>query len=310
MKHVLAHRRTSRRVRSVVDLIGNTPLVRLRAIGRELPEGVEVYVKLEYFNPGGSVKDRAAWQMIRDAIHDGRLTRDKILIDSTSGNTGVAYSMICAALGYRVHLVMPSNVSQARKDIAEAYGTHIIYSDPLEQSDGAIRLVRQIVEEDEASGTHQYFYPNQYANPSNPKAHYLTTGPEIWEATEGRVTHFVAGLGTTGTIMGTGRRLKVYNPAIQIIGVEPDDAFHGLEGLKHMPSSIVPAIYKPDELDALMGITTDEGWDMTERLAHEEGIFVGHSGGAALAAAMKLAQEARRGVFVALLPDHADRYNH
>ncbi len=310
MKHVLAHRRSSRRVRSIVDLIGNTPLVRVRAIERGLPDGVELFAKLEYFNPGGSVKDRAAWQMIRDAIADGRLTRDKILIDSTSGNTGVAYAMIGAALGYRIHLVMPSNVSQARKDIAEAFGTHIIYSDPLEQSDGAIRLVRQIVEEDQKSSNPRYFYPDQYSNTSNPRAHYLTTGPELWEATAGRITHFVAGLGTTGTIIGTGRRLRIYNPDIKIIGVEPDDAFHGLEGLKHMASSIVPPIYRPEELDALVRVTTEAGWSMTERLAREEGLFVGQSSGAALAAALDLARTLERGVVVALLPDHADRYNH
>ncbi len=310
MKHVLAHRRSSRRVRSIVDLIGNTPLVRVRAIERGLPDGVELFAKLEYFNPGGSVKDRAAWQMIRDAIADGRLTRDKILIDSTSGNTGVAYAMIGAALGYRIHLVMPSNVSQARKDIAEAFGTHIIYSDPLEQSDGAIRLVRQIVEEDQKSSNPRYFYPDQYSNTSNPRAHYLTTGPELWEATAGRITHFVAGLGTTGTLMGTGRRLRIYNPDIKIIGVEPDDAFHGLEGLKHMASSIVPPIYRPEELDALVRVTTEAGWSMTERLAREEGLFVGQSSGAALAAALDLARTLERGVVVALLPDHADRYNH
>ncbi len=310
MKHVLAHRRSSRRVRSIVDLIGNTPLVRVRAIERGLPDGVELFAKLEYFNPGGSVKDRAAWQMIRDAIADGRLTRDKILIDSTSGNTGVAYAMIGAALGYRIHLVMPSNVSQARKDIAEAFGTHIIYSDPLEQSDGAIRLVRQIVEEDQKSSNPRYFYPDQYSNTSNPRAHYLTTGPELWEATAGRITHFVAGLGTTGTIMGPGRRLRIYNPDIKIIGVEPDDAFHGLEGLKHMASSIVPPIYRPEELDALVRVTTEAGWSMTERLAREEGLFVGQSSGAALAAALDLARTLERGVVVALLPDHADRYNH
>jgi cysteine synthase B len=308
MKHALTHRRTNRRVRSVIDLIGNTPMVRLRSIGRDLPKKVELYVKLEYFNPGGSVKDRSAWQMFRDAIHDGRLTREKILIDSTSGNTGVAFSMIGAALGYRVHLVMPKNVSQARKDICETYGSHIIYSDPMEQSDGAIRLVKEIVEQDVASGEGRYFYPDQYANPSNPKGHYLSTGPEIWEATSGRVTHFVAGLGTSGTIMGTGRRLRVYNPDIKIIGVEPDDSFHGLEGLKHMESSIVPKIFNRDELDEVKGISTDAGWNMTERLASEEGIFVGHSAGAALAAAVEVAETLEEGVVVAIMPDHADRY--
>ncbi|MEL6181745.1 MAG: cysteine synthase family protein, partial [Myxococcota bacterium] len=299
---------TPSRVQSAVELIGNTPLVRIRSITRELPPNVEVYAKLEYFNPGGSVKDRAAWQMVQDALADGRLTEDKTLIDSTSGNTGVAYAMIGAALGLQVSLVMPENVSQARKDIARAYGTHIIFSDPMESSDGAIRLVRQLVADDQASGQHRYFYPNQYANPANPKAHYLTTGVEIWQQTQGRITHFVTGLGTSGTIMGTGRRLKAYNPNIQVIGAQPSDAFHGLEGWKHMDSSIKPAIYQPDELDGMLFIDTDDGWDMTERLAREEGIFVGHSGGGSLVAALDIAQQLEEGVIVTLFPDHADRY--
>ncbi|MBH23085.1 MAG: cysteine synthase [Myxococcales bacterium] len=299
---------SSTRVRSAVELIGNTPLVRLRSITRDLPPKVEVYAKLEYFNPGGSVKDRAAWQMVRDAIADGRLTDDKTLIDSTSGNTGVAYAMIGAALGLSVSLVMPENVSQARKDIARAYGTHIIFSDPMESSDGAIRLVRQLVAEDKASGANRYFYPNQYANPGNPKAHYLTTAPEIWEQTGGRVTHFVTGLGTSGTIMGTGRRLKAYNPDIQVIGAQPTDSFHGLEGWKHMESSIQPQIFHPGELDDMLYIDTDDGWDMTERLAREEGIFVGHSGGGSLVAALEVASQLEEGVVVTLFPDHADRY--
>ncbi len=310
MRHTLASRRRSRRVSSVAELVGNTPLVRIRNIARDLPEGVQILAKLEYFNPGGSVKDRAALRMMRTAINDKRLTRQKTLIDSTSGNTGVAYSMLGAALGYDIHLVMPENVSQARKDISEGFGTHIIYSDPLESSDGAIRQAKDIVTQDKESGKQQYFYPDQYANPGNPGAHYRSTAPEIWEATRGTLTHFIAGLGTSGTIMGTGRRLKIYNPDIQIVGVEPDDSFHGLEGLKHMPSSIVPAIYNADELDELRRIDTDEGWDMTERLAREEGLLVGYSAGAAMVAALQIGRTLTRGTLVTIFPDHADRYAH
>ena len=304
----LAIPRSRRRVSSVTNLIGNTPLVRIKSIASELPERVEVWAKLEHFNPGGSVKDRAAWGMVEAALKSGELGPDKILIDSTSGNTGVAYSMLGAALGFRVHLVMPENVSSMRKRIARAYGTHIIFSDPLESSDGAIRLVRQLMEEDRASGTNQYFYPNQYANPHNPGAHFKTTAPEIWRGTAGRVTHFVAGIGTSGTIMGTGSGLKHLNPNIEVIGLEPDDSFHGLEGLKHLASSIVPEIYDKSRLDRTLYIDTEAGWDMTERLAHEEGIFVGHSGGAALVGAMQIAQTLDEGVVVTLFPDHADRY--
>lgn len=307
-RHTLAPRRRSIRVRSVADLVGNTPLVRIRNITRHLPPEVKIYAKLEYFNPGGSVKDRAALQMLRDAHAQGKLADGKELIDSTSGNTGVAYSMLGAALGEKVNLVMPSNVSQARKDISEAFGTNIIYSDPLESSDGAIRMAKSLVKQDQETGENKYFYPDQYANPGNPRGHFRTTAPEIWKATRGEVTHFIAGLGTSGTIMGTGRRLKLYNPDIQIIGVEPDDSFHGLEGLKHMPSSIVPPIYNAEELDDLLRIDTDAGWDMTEQLAREEGMLVGYSAGAALSAALQVAEKLTRGTIVTLFPDHADRY--
>ncbi len=293
------------RADSVLDLVGNTPLVRIREITRDLPDAVEVYAKLEYYNPGGSVKDRPARQMILDALHDGRLGEGKVLLDSTSGNTGVAYAMFCAALGIEAKLVMPSNVSQARKDIISAYGAEIVYSDPLEGSDGAIRLAKQIMADDT---TGRLFYPDQYSNPSNPRAHELTTGPEIVRDTGGRVTHFVAGLGTTGTIMGTSRALKRFRQTTRIVGLQPDAAFHGLEGLKHLDSSIVPAIYRAEAVDEMLAIGTEEGWDMRERLAREEGIAVGHSSGASLAGALRVARGLRECVIVCIFCDHYDRY--
>ena len=262
----------ARRVGSIVEAVGNTPLVRLRHIGREAP-GVEIYLKLEYANPGGSVKDRPALQMMQDAIADGRLTRDKILIDATSGNTGVAYSIFGAALGYRVALVIPSNVSQARKNITRAFGTELIFSDPMEGSDGAIRMCRRLVEE----SPEKYFYPDQYSNPSNWRAHYLGTGREILEQVGDRITHFVTGLGTTGTMMGTTKRLHEHTPRVTCIAVEPAEALHGLEGLKHMETSIVPPIYDAGVPDERMTCSTEDGWDMADRLAREEGLHVGHS---------------------------------
>ncbi len=292
---------------SVAARVGDTPLVRMQRVAAQFP-GVEVHAKLEFFNPGGSVKDRAALQMIQDARAAGHLASGKTLIDSTSGNTGVAYSWIGAALGLKVALVMPSNVSAARKQITAAYGAELIYSDPMEGSDGAIRLVRKLVEE----SPDRYFYPDQYSNEANPRAHYLGTGREIWEQTSGRVTHFVCGIGTGGSVMGTGRRLKEHNPKIQVYAVEPQEPMHGLEGLKHMPSSIVPAIYREQELDEKLSISTDEGWDMSERLLSDEGLLVGHSAGAAMVGALKVAQRlherGERGVVVTLFPDRADRY--
>ena len=291
----------------ITDLIGDTPIVRLHTFERDTP-GVELWAKLEFFNPGGSVKDRAASQMIRDAIRTGALAPGKTIIDSTSGNTGVAYSLIGGALGYPVTLVMPGNVSWARRKITEAFGTKLVFSDPMEGSDGAIRLARKMVEEN----PDKYFYPDQYSNASNPLAHYNTTGREIWEQTEGRVTHFVTGIGTTGTVMGTGRRLKEYSRDIKVYAVEPDDALHGLEGLKHMASSIVPGIYHPDELDGVIAMETDEAWDVAERLAKHEGLLVGHSSGASLAGGLRIAKDlvmaGRPGVIVTLFPDRAERY--
>jgi cysteine synthase B len=291
---------------SIVDLIGGTPLIRLAAL--EPRPGVEIWAKAEFMNPGGSVKDRAAYQMVKDGIASGELTRDKTIIDSTSGNTGVAYSLVGAALGYKVALVMPENVSAARKQITRAYGTEIIYSSPMEGSDGAIRLVRELV----AKSPERYFYPDQYSNESNPKAHYFGTGPEILAQTGGRVTHFCAGIGTTGTIMGTGRRLKEHRRTIQVVAIEPEDALHGLEGLKHMASSIVPKIWRPDEcVDRILPMPTEEAWDTADRVAHEEGLFIGHSGGAAVAGAVRIARAVpagETGCIVTLLPDRGDRY--
>lgn len=294
------------RAESVLDLIGGTPLVRLRSIERRAGGGVEVWAKCEFCNPGGSVKDRAAAQMVKDALADGRLVPGKTLIDSTSGNTGVAYSMIGAALAIPVTLVMPANVSVARKQITTAYGTEIVYSSEMEGSDGAIRLVRRIVEEN----PEKYFYPDQYSNDSNPRAHYLGTGQELIEALGDRLTHFVAGIGTTGTVMGTGRRLKEHRAGIQVVAVEPEDSLHGLEGLKHLPSSLVPAIWRPEGIiDRMLPMPTEEAWDAADRLVGEEGLFVGHSAGAAVAGALRLAREAGPGACVAtILPDRGERY--
>jgi S-sulfo-L-cysteine synthase (O-acetyl-L-serine-dependent) len=291
----------------VIDAVGNTPMLRLHAVTRDLPD-VEVWLKLELANPGGSVKDRPALRMITDAMADGRLTKDKILVDSTSGNTGVAYSLFGAALGLRVRLVMPSNVSKARKDIARSFGTEIIYSDPMEGSDGAIRLVRELV----AKEPERYFYPDQYSNPSNWRAHYDGTGAEILDAVGDRLTHFVAGLGTTGTMMGCTRRIKDHPRKVECIAVEPADALHGLEGLKHLASSLVPAIYDPKVPDRILPITTEDGWDMADRLAREEGLHVGHSSGANVYAALRVAAEAQKsgrgGCVVAIVCDRGDRY--
>lgn len=292
---------------SLADAVGRTPLVRLERIDRETP-GVEIWAKLELCNPGGSVKDRPALQMLLDAEADGRLRSGMAIIDSTSGNTGIALALYGSARGYRVTLVMPENVSTARKNLIRAYGAEIVFSDPLEGSDGAIRLVRELVEREPA----RYFYTDQYGNGSNPRAHFLTTGPEILSVLGDRLTHFVTGIGTSGTIMGTGRRLKRHRADIQVIGVEPDDAFHGLEGLKHLASSIVPRIYDPTVLDETSFIDTESGWQTTARLGAEEGLLVGHSSGAnvegALRVARRLAAAGEKGVIVTILCDHAARY--
>lgn len=292
-----------RRIGSIVEAVGDTPMVRLRSLERECP-GVELFLKLEYANPGGSVKDRPALRMILDAIADGRLTKDKTLIDATSGNTGVAYSLYGAALGYRVALVMPSNVSKARKEITGAYGTELIYSDPMEGTDGAIRRVRELV----AESPERWFYPDQYSNPSNPKAHYLGTGREILEQVGDRLTHFVAGLGTSGTMMGTTRRLKEHDARIRCVAVEPAEALHGLEGLKHMATSMVPAIYDASLPDEILPVGTEEGWDMADRIARDEGLHIGHSSGANVYGALEVAKRLERGCVVTIAADRGDRY--
>jgi len=287
----------------ITKLVGNTPMLRVRLFEREFPR-LEVYAKAEWFNPGGSVKDRAALAMIQDGERRGALTKQKTIIDSTSGNTGVAYALIGAARGYRVRLVMPANVSAERKALVTAYGAEIVYSDAGEGSDGAIRMVRDLVARDPES----YFYPDQYSNPANPRAHYEGTGVEILEQTGGRVTHFVAGLGTTGTFVGTSRRLKEHDPSIKTIAVEPEDAFHGLEGLKHIPTAITPRIWDPSLADEVWGCPTEPAYDFAREIARTEGLLVGHSSGAALWAVRRLAESIREGVVVTVFPDSGDRY--
>ena len=288
---------------SLLDLIGNTSLVRLARIRPHSPD-VEIYAKAEWENPGGSVKDRPALNIIREAEAAGLMSPDKILIDSTSGNTGIAYAMIGAAKNYRVKLCMPSNVSTERKRILKAYGAEIVYTDPMEGSDGAIRRVRTLVQENPEI----YFYANQYDNPANWGAHYRTTGPEIFEQTQGRVTHFVAGLGTSGTFMGTARRLKELDANIQCLSFQPDSPFHGLEGMKHMPTAIQPGIYDASLADENLEIATEDAHLMTLRLAREEGMLVGVSAGAAMVAALKVANRLTRGVVVTIFPDSGDKY--
>ena len=287
----------------VLGLIGNTPLLRLGRVGAEFP-GVEFYAKAEWENPGGSIKDRPALNIVLEAERAGMVSRNKILIDSTSGNTGIAYAMICAARGYRVKLCMPSNVSAERKRILKAYGAEIIYTDPLEGSDGAIVKVRRLAEQ----SPELYYYANQYDNDANWRAHYNSTGPEIFAQTDGRVTHFVAGLGTSGTFVGTARRLKELNPNIRCVSFQPDSAFHGLEGMKHMATAIVPKIYDPTVADEDLGISTEEAYAMTVRLAREEGILVGISSGAAMAASLRVAARIREGVIVTIFCDGGTKY--
>jgi cysteine synthase B len=289
---------------SILDVIGNTPMVEIGKVTRDLPRSVRILAKLEGFNPGGSVKDRPALSMVREGMKSGALRPGKTIIDSTSGNTGIALAMIGAAIGCPVELVMPENVSQERKKIIAAFGAKITFSSGLEGSDGAIRLCRSIYE----AGREHYFKPDQYNNEANSLAHLRTTGPEIWEQTNGRITHFVAGLGTGGTIMGTGRFLKSKRREIQVVGVEPDDSFHGLEGLKHMASSIVPGIFHEEELDRKIAASTEESYDMVYRLGREEGLVVGQSSGAAMLAALAVGRELREGLIVALFPDFGDRY--
>lgn len=286
-----------------MDLVGNTPLLELASISSEVPN-VTILGKAEWYNPGGSVKDRPALWMVRDGEKSGELDAGKVILDATSGNTGIAYAWIGAALGYKVKLCMPKNASEERKKILRALGVEIVLTDPGEGSDGAIREARRLYAEDPK----QYFYPDQYTNPANPKAHYESTAPEIWEQTEGEVTHFVAGLGTSGTFVGTAWRLKEYNPEIKVISFEPDSPFHGLEGMKHMASALVPEIYDPMLADENLGASTEEAYEMVKRLAREEGILVGLSAGAAVATSLRVARELESGVVVTVLPDGADKY--
>src|ERR1700687_5388342 len=271
---------------SVLDMIGHTPLVRLHRFEREVPAGVELYAKAEWQNPGGSVKDRAAARMILDGEASGKLTPDRTILDATSGNTGIAYAMVGAARGYKGNLCLPENASPERKLILRALGAELVLTSPLESSDGAIREARRLYAED----PDRYFYPDQYNNPANWQAHYHTTAPEIIEQTSGRLTHFVAGLGTSGTFVGTGRRLRKFNPSIRLISFQPSGPFHGLEGLKHMESAMVPKIYDPSLADEDLRVESERAYELVRRLAREEGLLAGISSGAALAASLEVAR--------------------
>lgn len=287
----------------LTELVGGTPLLRLQRISRDVAP-VELLAKAEWLNPGGSVKDRAALAIILDAEREGRLAPGATILDATSGNTGIAYAWIGAARGYRVKLCVPRNANRERRSILRALGAELVLTDPLEGADGAIREARRL---DRASPG-RYFYADQYGNPANWRAHYDGTGLEIWEQTAGRVTHFVAGVGTSGTFVGVGRRLRELSPGIRLVSVQPDSAFHGLEGLKHMAAAIVPAIYDPHLADEERFVTTETAYATVRRLAREEGLRVGPSSGAAVAAALEVARGLEEGVVVTVLPDGGDRY--
>lgn len=287
-------------------LVGKTPLLRLESLTLEFPS-VEIHAKAEWFNPGGSVKDRAALWMIREAESTGKLREGKTILDATSGNTGIALAMFGAAMGYPVKLCVPANASVERLRTLRAHGAEIILTPAEDGSDGAIRRVREIFSED----SERYFYVDQYSNPANPRAHYETTACEIWKQTRGRVTHFISGLGTSGTFVGTTRRLKELNPAIRATSVQPDEAFHGIEGMKHMASAIVPAIYDDTLADENINIRTEDAFAMVRRLAREEGLLVGVSSGAVLCACRKVAEKIpanQKAVIVTVFPDSGDRY--
>src|SRR5947209_9236442 len=288
------------------ERIGNTPLLRLDRISRELPN-VQILGKAEWYNPGGSVKDRAAFNIISEGRLSGKFTPGKILLDSTSGNSGIAYAMIGAAEGFQVTLCMPENVSVERKRILFAYGANIVYTDPADGSDGAITAARELY----AREPDRYFYADQYSNPANWQAHYHGTAEEIWQQTEGRVTHFVAMLGTSGTFMGTSRRLKELNPNVRCISLQPDSAFHGIEGAKHMASAIVPKIYDASLADEDLGISTEDSYAMAIRASREEGLLIGISAGAAIAGCLQIARTLRKdeeAVIVTIFPDSGDKY--
>ncbi len=294
--------RDQKRLGDILSRIGKTPLITL-GVGREFPN-VSILAKAEWFNPGGSVKDRAAAQIVADAERKGLLNPHRILLDATSGNTGVSYAMIGAAKGYRVKLCVPANASPEILKTMRAFGAELVLTDPLESSDGAIREAKRLA----AQEPHRTFYADQYNNPANWHAHHQTTGPEIWQQTDGQVTHLVAGLGTSGTLMGTGRFLKEQNPSVQVVAVQPDSPLHGLEGLKHMASSIVPGIYDPEFPDIQAEVKTEEAYEMVKRVAKEEGLLVGVSSGANLAAALRLAKDLESGVVVVVFPDGGSRY--
>jgi len=291
----------------LLSLIGNTPLIRMERIASDLP-GIEIYGKAEFLNPGGSVKDRAASSIVTDAQRRGLLTSSRGLLDATSGNTGIAYAMLGAAMGFPVTLCMPSNVSDARKRYLKAYGAEIVWTNPADGSDGAIRKAREMI----AAKPERYYYADQYSNDENWRAHYRTTGNEIWEQTEGQVTHFVAALGTTGTFMGSTRRLKELNPKIQCISMQPDSPFNGLEGLKHMATAIVPPIYDSSLADRNVEIETEAAYVMAKQLGRTEGLLVGVSAAAAVAACLRIAEEeaaaGKEAIIVTILCDAADKY--
>lgn len=288
---------------SLLTSIGNTPLIEIHEMTRHLKR-VRIFAKAEWLNPGGSVKDRAGLKIIEDGERSGRLTRDRIILDSTSGNTGIAYAMIGAIRGYRVELVVPANISEERNKTLLAYGANLIYTDPLLGSDGALLEAKRLYEQ----SPDRYFKGDQYNNPSNWRAHYETTGVEILYQSRGRVTHFIAGVGTGGTLMGTGRRLKEYNPKIKIFGVQPDNGFHGIEGLKHIETAIRPGIYDESLLDGTFFVNTEDAYEMVNRLTKEEGLLVGPSSGAAFWASLKMAELIESGVVVTIFPDGGDRY--
>ena len=291
---------------SLLERIGNTPLIKIERVTAQFPN-VTFTAKAEWFNPGGSVKDRAAYSMIRDGEKRGALRPGKVILDATSGNTGIAYAMVGAALGYKVKLCLPSSASPERKQILAAYGVEIVTTPGGDGTDGAIRRVREIYNAD----PEKYFYPDQYGNPANPAAHYSTTAPEIWEQTQGQITHFVAGLGTSGTFVGTTRRLKELNPKIRCISMQPDSGFHGLEGLKHMATAIVPPIYDASLADENMEVQTEDAQRMAKRLAREEGILVGVSAGGALWTCLQIAKRlppGERAVIVTIFPDSGEKY--
>jgi cysteine synthase B len=288
---------------SLLSSIGNTPLIQIRRMMKHL-RGVQIFAKAEWLNPGGSVKDRAGLRIIEDGERSGQLTPGKVILDSTSGNTGIAYAMIATIKGYQVELVVPANLSEERKKTLLFYGANLIFTDPLLGSDGALLEARRIYE----ANPDRYFKGDQYNNPSNWRAHYQTTGIEILQQSKGRVTHFIAGVGTGGTLIGIGRRLKEYNPDIKIYEVQPDNGFHGIEGLKHIETAIRPGIYEESVLDGTFFVRTEEAYWMAIRLAKEEGLLVGPSSGAAFWASLKLAESIDSGVIVTIFPDGGDRY--